>query len=118
MTDTAIALYDFFSGFGWPAYAENTIPDSAELPYITYTPVQPDWRDEAILQARIWDRKTTYTRVNAKADEIAAAIGEGVRIPAGKGFIWIHKGSPFAQAMSTSADIKVLYINMTLQSFT
>lgn len=118
MTDTATALYGFFSGFGWPAYAENSIPDSAELPYITYSPVQPDWRDEAILQARIWDRDTSYATVNAKADQIAEAIGEGLRVPAGRGFIWINKGTPFAQAMSAGADIKVLYLNMILQSFT
>ena len=118
MTATAAALYSFFSSFGWPAYAENTIPVNAELPYITYSPVQPDWRDEAILQARLWDRSTSYEAVNGKADQIAAMIGEGLRIPAGRGFIWISKGAPFAQAMSTSTDIKVLYLNMTLQSLT
>lgn len=118
MTNTAAALYTFFSSFGWPAYAENSIPDSAELPYITYSPVQPDWRDEAILQARLWDRSTTYADVNAKADQIAKRIGEGLRVPARGGFIWINKGAPFAQTMSTSADIKVLYLNMTLQSLT
>ena len=116
MTDTAKVLCDFFSGFGWPAYAEDAIPASAKLPYITYSPVQPDWQDAAILQARIWDRSTSYADVNAKADQIAERIGEGLRIPVKHGFIWINKGSPFAQVMPAGADIRVLYINMVFQS--
>ena len=36
MTNTAKALYQFFSGFGLPAYVEYNVPDEAALPYITY----------------------------------------------------------------------------------
>ncbi len=117
MTEVSKALQAFFSGFGWPAYSEYSIPEAAQLPYITYSPTAPDWREEAILQARIWDRSTSYMDVNAMADRIAEAIGEGLRLPAGRGFLWLNKGTPFVQAMSTSADIKVLYINIDLQAF-
>ena len=30
------ALYQFWSSFGIPAYAENSVPEEAEMPYITY----------------------------------------------------------------------------------
>ena len=34
--DKAQALHSFWSGFGLTAYDENTVPDGAQLPYITY----------------------------------------------------------------------------------
>lgn len=117
MTEISKALQAFFFGFGWPAYAEYSIPETAQLPYITYSPAAPDWRESTILQARIWDRSTSYADVNAIADRMAETIGEGLRLPAAGGFLWLNKGTPFAQAMSTSADLKVLYININLQAF-
>lgn len=117
MTEAFKTLHAFFSGFGWPAYSTYSIPETAQLPYITYTPEFPDWRDSTALQARLWSRSTSYAEVNAMADRIAESIGEGLRIPAGRGFLWLNKGSPFVQDMSTGTDIKVLYITINLQAF-
>lgn len=33
----AAALHSFFSGFGLTAYEENSVPDDAVFPYITYS---------------------------------------------------------------------------------
>ena len=110
MTNIAIALYNFFSGFGLPAYVEYAPPDDAELPYITYQLTDPDWRDNATFYARVWYRSTSYAQINAKVDEIAAAIGEGLRI----------KGTPWAQNMPMEGDdtLKVVYLNFILNAFT
>ena len=32
----AAALHSFYSSFGLTAYEENSVPDDAEFPYITY----------------------------------------------------------------------------------
>ena len=54
MTNTAKALYQFFSGFGIPAYVEYAPPDNAQLPYITYQLIEPDWDDGGTFYARVW----------------------------------------------------------------
>ena len=91
MTNTAKALYNFFSGFGLPAYVEYNVPDSAVLPYITYQVVEPDWMDAATIYARVWYRDTSYIAINAKADQIKAAIGGGAMLPTDGGFIVLEK---------------------------
>ena len=130
MTNTAIALHTFFSGFGIPAFVEYDVPDEfpdehgdmqpVRPPYITYQLVEPDWRDSAPIYARVWYRSTSYTAINAKVDEIRAAIGEGVSIPTDSGAVWLFKGSPFAQNMPMEGDdtLKVVYLNMIIHAIT
>jgi hypothetical protein len=45
------ALYTFFSGFTIPAYAEDSVPDDAALPYITYQIAVPEWESPVTLYA-------------------------------------------------------------------
>ena len=120
MTNTARALYQFFSSFGLPAYVEYVVPDEAELPYITYQLVEPDWRDSATLYARVWYRSPTWAGIAAKVDQIAEAVGNGVTIPTPTGVLMLNKGSPFAQEQPMEGDdtLKVVYLNMTLHAFT
>lgn len=120
MTNVAIALYRFFSGFGLPAYVEDSLPDEATLPYITYQLVTPDWRDSAVMYVRVWYRSTSFVSINAKVDEISAAIGEGVSIPTSGGAVYLNKGSPFAQCMPMEGDntLKVIYLNLIVNAIT
>ena len=120
MTNTAIALYQFFSGFGLPAYVEFSPPDDAQLPYITYQLVEPDWDDAATFFARVWYKSTSYIQINAKVDEIRAAIGEGISIPTEGGAVYLSRGTPFVQYMPMEGDdtLKVAYINLNLQAIT
>lgn len=120
MTDTAKALYQFFSSFGLPAYTEYSIPDDAQLPYITYQLIEPDWDDAATFYARVWYRSTSFVEVNAKADEIKAAIGEGKSLPTDHGAIYLSKGSPFLQYMPFEGDdtLKVVYLLINIHAIT
>lgn len=113
MTSVAKALYAFYSGFGLPAYPEDGVPSSAALPYITYTVVQPDCFDSAVHQARVWYQSESYAGVNAKADEIIAAVGRGLLLPAGDGFVCLRPGTPLAQHMPIEGkpEIKIVYLN-------
>ena len=120
MTNTAIALYQFFSGFGLEAFVENNVPEEAQLPYITYQLVEPDWDDSASMYARVWYRSTSFQSINAKVDAIRAAIGESVSIPTSGGAVYLSKGSPFAQYMPMEGDdtLKVAYLNLTIHALT
>lgn len=130
MTNTAKALYAFFSGFGLPAFVEYDVPDEmpdaqgnmipVELPYITYQVVEPDWMDAATMYARVWYRSTAYEQLHAKVDEISAAIDGGVGLPTDGGFVVLEKGTPFAQDMPMEGDdtLKVSYLNLTVYAYT
>jgi len=112
MTNTAKALYKFFSGFGLPAYVEYSVPDDARLPYITYQVVNPDWPDTAPLYARVWYRDTSYAAINATVDAIEAAVKGGISIPTEGGCVVLNKGTPFAQEQPMEGDdtLKVYYL--------
>lgn len=117
MTEVAKALKAFYSSFGLPAYTEDSVPDDVKLPYITYTSVQSDVFSNATHQCRVWYEGTGYASVSAKADEIIAAIGQGVKLKAGRGFVCIYPGSPLAQMQPADDKTRIVYINLELRSY-
>lgn len=118
MTNTAKALYQFFSSFGLPAYVEYNVPDEAVLPYITYQLNEPGWNDSGTIYARVWYRSTSFTAINAKVNQIKAAVGEGVSLPTDGGAVYLTKGVPFAQYMPMEGDetLKVVYLLFNIQT--
>lgn len=120
MTNTAKALYRFFSGFGLHAYVEYDIPDDAKLPYISYQLIEPEWDDAGTFYARVWYRSTSYVDINAKVDQIRAAVGEGASLPTETGAVYLTKGSPFVQFMPMEGDdtLKVAYLNFNILAHT
>lgn len=117
MTEIAKALYAFYSNFGIDAYTEDGVPSEATLPYITYTMPQSEVFSSATHQVRVWYYGTSNTNANAKADEILAAIGQGIRLKAGHGFICIYPGSPLAQMQPADDTMRIVYINLELRSY-
>ena len=97
MKNVAKALYDFWSGFGIPAYVQDDIPSDAVLPYITYELRQPDWRGTTAYRASVWYADTSYVAITEMCDNIANEIGEGKRIPCDGGNIWLFKEDDFCQ---------------------
>lgn len=120
VTETAEALFRFFGGFDLPVYSEDGVPGTARPPYITIRLIDPDWRTTASYYARIWYRSATPAEVFAKADEIGAAIGEGVCIPTAHGSVVLGKGANFAQKMAYEGDpaLQCVYLDMVLQALT
>lgn len=126
MTEIAKALYAFYSQFGIPAYAEDLVPDDpdgpkANPPYITYTVPQSGVFASATHQARIWyptDKGApSNVKVNAKADEVIAAIVQGVKLKAGRGFVCIYPGEPLAQMQPADEALAIVYLNLELRSY-
>lgn len=117
MTNAGKAVYQFFSGFGIPAYDENTVPDSATLPYITYSYTEPEWRESASVSATVWYSGTSFADLYNKVDEIKSKVGEGLLIPVGNGCVYINKDSPFAQQQATDDDkVKAVYLLFAVQT--
>jgi hypothetical protein len=117
----AAAIYQFWSGFGLNAYEENTVPEDAVFPYVTYQLVTDSFDREVAATASLWYRGESWTAINAKTEEISAHIGLGGKIiKCDGGRIWIKRGQPFAQNMGDESDdlIKRKYLNVNIEYFT
>ena len=117
----AATIYKFWSGFGLTVYEENTVPEDATFPYITYQLVTDSFDREVAATASLWYRSESWTAINAKTEEIARFIGGGgCLLDCDGGFIWLKRGTPFAQNMGDESDdlIKRKYINVTVEYMT
>ena len=117
----AAAIYQFWNSFGLKAYEENTVPEDAAFPYITYQLATDNFDREIQLTASIWYRSESWTGINAKTEEISQKISRGGKvIPCDGGAIWLKRGQPFAQSMGDESDnlIKRKYLNITAEFMT
>lgn len=117
----AAAIYQFWNSFGIPSYEENSVPEDAELPYITYQLATDSFDGEVSTYGNIWYYSGKWTDINAKTEEISQFIGRGGKIlRCDGGRIWIKRGQPFAQNMGDENDdqIRRKYVNLTIEFFT
>ena len=119
MTNTATALYEFWSSFGIPAYVEYHVPDDAEMPYITYELTEPNWKEQAAVRARVWYRHFSFFKISAKLDEIKEKIGDGYTMSVDGGMIAIFTDDPFIQFQpyEDETGVKVAYLSCILNAF-
>lgn len=121
----AEAIYRFFSSFGLDAYEENSVyqlDESPSFPYLTYELNTDSFSDfPTALSCSLWYRSTSWVEANEKVEEISKAIGIGGKmLKCDGGYIWIKRGSPFAQSMGDDSDdlIKRKYISISADFFT
>lgn len=116
------ALHQFFNGFGIPAYTTTSVPDDAVFPWLTYELVTGSIENgENALTVNLWYYGDSEAIPNAKAQEIADAIGySGKILNVDGGFIWIKRGSPWCQNLrdDTNPNIKRRYLNITAEYLT
>lgn len=108
------AIQLFWEQFGVAAYDENTVPENATFPRITYTYAEDDFERPVALSASVWDRSYSWKRVQSLTETIRNEIGYGgILIPCEDGQIWLKTGAPFAQRMGDEDDaIRRIYINI------
>ena len=96
------AIHAFWAQFGWPCINEQSDIDEAtaqELGFdkkrIEYEFRAGDYTEPIALTASLFHRSTSWTEIDAKADEIRATIGQGYKTPVDGGYLWITAGQPF-----------------------
>lgn len=121
----AQAIQQFWSQFGVKAYDENTVPTGAnapQLPYITYSSKTDSIGAVLALTGSVWDRSSSWATVESLVDSIAEAVGKNGYYIAkvDGGYMWITKGTPFAQRMADPNDdmIRRVYINLQCEFLT
>ena len=117
----AQALQSFWSGFGLSAYDETTVPDDAQMPYITYS-VATDSIDNVVnMHASLWYRSHSWKDISEKTEEISEAITtmNPPSIELDKGRLYIVKGTPFAQRMTEQdRTVRRMYITIKAEYLT
>jgi hypothetical protein len=113
------AYQNFWSAFGIPAYDESTVPDEAEMPYITYNVLVGEFEELLFPSISIWYKGTSWTAVSEKALEIESAIGYGgVTIPYDNGYIWIKRSTPSSQRLSDPDTlVRRMMLNLEVEYF-
>lgn len=114
MTDKYQALQNFWESFDIPAYDENTVPENAQMPYITYE-AQTAADTPMPLTASIWSRTRSYWFNDMKEQEIRDYIGDGFRVSdIDGGYLYISKDGFTAQRMTDPNDSMIRRTRLSL----
>ena len=116
-------LQSFWESFGIPAYDENTVPDDAVMPYITYSAAVGPYEAVIPMSASIWYYGTDWKNVSNKADQISLVLSSLVTIKLNDHqYLVLSKAneSQFAQRVydETNDLVKRVYLTITGQFLT
>lgn len=112
------AQFNFWSSFGIPAYEENTVPDAdyVAFPYITYQAVNAGFDEDAVVNASIWTRNTSWEQADNLANTVQNALRNGgVVVPYTGGMIWVTPENPLIQNMGDPNDDRIRRKLLTVQ---
>lgn len=113
------ALQQFWESFGIPAYDENTVDfANAQMPYITYEAETDSFDRVLTMSGSLWYRGTSWTAIDAKADEISRALNEHGHwiMEIDGGYLWVNAGEPFARRMIEPEDRNVRRIVLNIEA--
>lgn len=119
--DKAQAIHKLWSSFGLTAYDQNSVPENAVMPYITYGVMTGALNDVMTISGSLWYNSASWAEISRKADEIAQTIGShGYYIDkVNGGYMWVTLGRPFAQRMTDTNDmVRRIYINLNAEFLT
>lgn len=114
------AIQKFLEGIGIPVYAESSVPEQADFPYLTYAQVDGDFMvGETTMNANLWCYTETESQPNELVFQLSKLIGYGGKtVMYDTGAVWIKKGTPFAQNIPDENDkVKRRYINLDIEFF-
>lgn len=117
--DKTQAYYHLWSNFGIPAYDENSVPDDAVMPYITYQVIIDDLDAPVYPNASVWYRSTSWEAIDLKMIEISGKLGQMKPIKLDDGYMYVTKNTPFAQRMTDEdRTVKRYVLNLGVEFLT
>lgn len=108
------ALNKFYNSFGIKAYEENSVPEKAKMPYITYEVMTSAFSDDkTALTMQIWFNDTKLVGIDNLTEKISDALSGGKKLKCDNGYIVLYRGNPFAQNVKTiDKSIKCKYVTI------
>lgn len=112
------ALHSFFNSLGLRAYPSDSVPQGAEMPYLTYTLSVSDSMGETAIELNAWFCTASAAVPNTFCDSVAKAVGMGGEVIAHDGgATWIKRGSPLWYSVEDDDPaIKRRTINLTAEN--
>jgi hypothetical protein len=96
---------------------ENSVPDEAIMPYITYRLAEPDWDEPMSMYAKVYYRTTSFAGISATIDEINQALKNGKSFSFDGGYIALFKDSNFCQFMNDEDEaVKAAYLSYIMHA--
>lgn len=110
------ALNSFWqAASGLTVYDETSVPDTAQLPYLTCEFTSDEFGYDVAQTASLWYRSTGWEEITQKEMQISEYIGRGGRLVAyDGGAFWIRKANPWAQRLSDSSSDTIRRIVMNV----
>lgn len=112
------AQYAFWSGFGIPAYEENSVPtgdNRPSFPYLTYQAVDAPFNEDSPVAASIWTQGYSWAQADQKANDIMTALKNGGRIqPYDDGIIWVTADTVQSMGDPDNDTIKRKVVTVTI----
>ena len=117
LKDAAQTWNDFLASFGLPVYDENTVPEDAAMPRLTYSWSESELDAPVALSVSLWYRSKSWKDITLMAENLYDEVGyAGKVLPIVGGYLWIKRGSPFSQRVSDPDDgIRRILINFTVE---
>lgn len=110
------ALDSFWNSFTWKAYDATSMPESVPYKHISYEVSNDSFNYPIAQTANLWDKSTSWEEITLKEMEISEYIGRGgVIVKYDGGAMWIKKGTPWAQRLADSEDIKRIVLNIEIE---
>jgi len=122
--DKVRAYNAFLSSFNIPAIDEQSVYDTPILEqlgfpnmYITYEFAVGELDAPVTLSIDLWHKSTSWREIEAKAAEIAQAIGNGgKKVHYDGGSIWITRSTPVYQRMdAANEDYRRIHFNINAE---
>lgn len=121
MMDKWQSIHAFWSSFGIPAYDESSVPQDAQMPYITYNASTAAIGGLVFLSASLWYMSFSWEGISKKASEIEDYIinMHPPTILIDEGRVYITRSFPFAQRMSDEDDrVRRILLNINVEFLT
>lgn len=104
----------YWSSFGLATYDENTVPESATMPYLTYEAVSGSLDGVMSVSASLWYRGNSWEAISQKATEMEKTVNQNIKIDGG--YLKVRKPeSNFAQRMNEPNDRLVRRIVLSVE---
>lgn len=118
ITNVAKTLKTFFSQFA-PAFIKDSVPVGTQSPYCAYSLITESFDSEGIIQLHIYNDGSGIAELLEIAGRIETTIGEsGILLPGGNGYLWLYKGTPFAQIEPMGEeDFNGVYVTINFRNF-
>lgn len=108
------AQQSYWSSFDLDAYDENTVPDDAVMPYITYEAVSGSLDGVIPVSASLWYRSNSWSAISQKQTEMSKTINRQVKIDGG--YMKVRKSDTNeAQRMDEPSDKQVRRILLNVE---